>query len=216
MNCIGSRTDIFFVHIGAHSGQLRDPLYAYIILRKWAGLLIEPQPVPFRELKASYEKNTDLIFENVAVSDINGVKPFYYIEPSPNLPEWISQLSSFHKSVPEQIKQQYPEASIVSKPVECVTLSSLVAKHNISKVDIMVIDTEGHDFEILKSIDFEKIIPKLILFEHCHLSKSDYELAIKLLNREGYEMFGSHFNTIAFKDHHLGRKYEKFLVNTDN
>lgn len=41
----------FFIQIGANKGQLRDPIYGYIILKQWAGILVEPQKKSFDQLK---------------------------------------------------------------------------------------------------------------------------------------------------------------------
>ena len=39
-------------------------------------------------------------------------------------------------------------------------------KFNVSKIDLLVIDTEGHDLEIIDSIDFSVSMPRNIWFEY--------------------------------------------------
>lgn len=45
----------------------------------FAEILIEPQRNIFRRLKHNYKKANNLIFENVAVCNKNGLKPLYKI-----------------------------------------------------------------------------------------------------------------------------------------
>lgn len=72
---------------------------------------------------------------------------------------------------------------------------------------MLLIDTEGHDHVILQNIDFNKIHPKLIYFEHCHLAKEDYKAVLKLLRMQGYSLYSHKFNTIAFIDSALTKIY---------
>jgi hypothetical protein len=53
--------------------------------------------------------------------------------------------------------------------IETITFDSLV--EGVNHIDLLHIDTEGYDYEIIKSIDFDKHQPSLILFEHAHLKK---------------------------------------------
>ena len=49
-----------------------------------------------------------------------------------------------------------------------------------------VIDTEGHDLEVLRQVDFARIKPLLLMFEHQHLSRSDKAAAYGLLQANRY------------------------------
>jgi len=60
----------------------------------------------------------------------------------------------------------------VTEVVQCETLSALLNKHNLSSPDLLVIDAEGYDFEILKTIDFAHTKPKYINYEHALLSNT--------------------------------------------
>ena len=50
--------------------------------------------------------------------------------------------------------------------VPCVTLEHLVNQHlPDEKIDLLVIDAEGHDSTIIRSIDFKTVSPEAIFFE---------------------------------------------------
>jgi hypothetical protein len=76
---------------------------------------------------------------------------------------------------------------MIEERVPTARLDSLLARHGISQVDFLVIDTEGHDFEILRSLDFARVTPTLLMFEHQHLSVADKQNAYGLLAAAGYE-----------------------------
>ena len=66
-------------------------------------------------------------------------------------------------------------------------LDTLLERHGISRIDLLVIDTEGHDFEILRALDFTRFRPVLLMFEHQHLSANDKAAAYALLETHGYK-----------------------------
>ena len=59
----------------------------------------------------------------------------------------------------------------------------------MTKITILQIDTEGYDYEILKTVPFEHMQPAVVYFEHLHLSKEDNQEAVRLLKIHGYHVF---------------------------
>ena len=199
---------VFFVMIGANEGQVTDPLYSYIRLKGWKGILVEPQAKAFEKLKKSYRKNQGLIFEKAAVSDFSGQRPFFSINPEKgNPPPWAAQLSSFDKAIPSAVLKDYPDAVIESEIIDCVRLDELLKKHQIKQLDVLMIDAEGHDYAILRNFDLTKWQPQLIIFEHCHLSKPDFEATKDLLRAKQYSIYEERFNTIGYRDEALIEMY---------
>jgi hypothetical protein len=43
-----------FIQVGANDGIFGDPLREHILAHKWRGVLVEPQPEIFEQLKANY------------------------------------------------------------------------------------------------------------------------------------------------------------------
>ena len=52
------------------------------------------------------------------------------------------------------------EERIVCEPVRTLTFDSLCARHGIDAIDLLAIDTEGHDWTILSGIDFARWRPR--------------------------------------------------------
>ena len=51
-------------------------------------------------------------------------------------------------------------------PIQLVTLDSFIEKHDIQKVDLLKIDTEGYEFNVLKGLSKHCQKINLIYFEH--------------------------------------------------
>lgn len=67
--------------------------------------------------------------------------------------------------------------------VPTTTIMSLLKELDISKIDYLKIDTEGMDFDILKSIDYNSIEINFIKMEH---SYCDEQLVMDFLSNKGF------------------------------
>jgi FkbM family methyltransferase len=98
-------------------------------------------------------------------------------------------------------KKSYNPKSEFSK-IRTKTLNRILLENNISKFDLLLIDVEGHDLNVLKSIDLRKFRPKLIVVEvFIHdLSKiNDHEL-VRYMQSQGYIMYGYLITNAFFID----------------
>ena len=79
--------------------------------------------------------------------------------------------------------------------VRTLPLRALLEENGTTKVDLLQIDTEGYDYEVLKTFPFDSNAPALVCFEHCHLSESDRTAAVSLMTGYGYsiEKWGKDF-----------------------
>ena len=63
--------------------------------------------------------------------------------------------------------------NIIKKKIKTLTFSEMIKNYNIkiNNIDFLNIDTEGSDFNILKSINIQKYKPKLICIEISQFTK---------------------------------------------
>jgi len=184
----------FFVQIGAHDGITEDPIHRYVIEYRWAGLLVEPQPKVFEHLVANYAGQSRLEFLNAAIAWKDGVATLYTV-PTNGLPSAVQGMASFDSRL---LLKQIPHGTpVIELIVRTVSLESLFRTRKISRLDLLQIDTEGFDYEIIKMIDYEKIRPEIIHYEHIHLSRADREACEQLLASHGYRLHCSGQNTTA-------------------
>ena len=53
--------------------------------------------------------------------------------------------------------------------IKILVFDDLVKKYNINEIEYLFVDTEGYDYKIIKSIDFNKIKINKVKFEYKHL-----------------------------------------------
>lgn len=188
--------DFFFIQIGAHNGIANDPIRKYVFKYGLKGILLEPQKEIFMILVKNYKEQPQLIFENVAISDKNETRSLYKIKSNAqNLPKWADQLASFSKQTVLNHGDVIPDIDslIEVENVKCISFDTLLEQYKIFKIDLLQIDAEGYDYDIIKTIDFAKVKPHIIHFEHKHLNALDTGNCVKFLMKQGYQVifFGS-------------------------
>lgn len=82
--------------------------------------------------------------------------------------------------------------------VPCLTINQLVEKNWARPLDILVMDAEGYDGAILRSIDFSSISPRVIFFE-AHNIQNEMEAVKDFLKLNGYAVFDMGGDSIAVR-----------------
>ena len=193
--------DITFVQIGAFDGRQADPLYQFATRYHWTGVLVEPMPDAFAKLQVAYGHEPQIQLHNVAVAAANGTRTLYHLKrDAPGLPTWAPMLASFDRDVVMRHEAQIPgiAAFVETTDVPCVTLDTLLDRAGLNRFDLLQIDTEGYDYEILKLVDFSRIRPPIINYEHAHLRQDDWDAAIDLLVRNGYRVGIGPYDTVGY------------------
>ena len=188
--------ECFFVQIGSNDGMHGDPLRDLIAANpRWRGVFVEPLGEVFEKLKATYGADDRFALEAVAISDSTAERWFYYVASDAvrdrGLPIWAGQIGSFSRDhVVRHLRYVTADAdALVSQTlVRCETLMAVLDRNRVERIDVLHIDAESYDFEILKQLDFARFRPKLILFEHKHLSAGDRGAAMSLLSGAGYRL----------------------------
>jgi FkbM family methyltransferase len=177
------------VQIGANDGNRHDPYRPLIEKHLFSGVLVEPIPEVYKKLISNYKGQPQLHFENSAIGPNNGEMALYMLRDTNGQTEELSVFASFNEDEVLKYKKRTKQAlSVESIVVPVITFVNLLEKHNIDNVSLLAIDTEGFDYQILKSIDFKKIRPKIIEFEHSHLSEDDERASYNLLSSNGYQL----------------------------
>ncbi len=195
------------IQIGSHVGNTRnDPIFN-LVDDTTKLILVEPVPYLFEQLKKNYTNrfpdNHNLIFINKAVSDFIG--QIEMTIPSERndfskLPYWASQLASVD---PKHALGHINNLLVEKLFVKTTTINDIVKNFGITNLDLLHVDTEGHDYTILMNYNF-KIKPKQILFEHKHMDGLNIvgvkyiELSNKLIGL-GYKKKGQNDEDTLFQ-----------------
>ncbi|MDP4933343.1 MAG: FkbM family methyltransferase [Salibacteraceae bacterium] len=205
---------VFVFQVGANDGITHDPIHKFVKRDQWSGILLEPQKYVFEKfLKPIYAKNKGVIPVNAAIGYEDGEATLYRIAFSNK--RWATGLASFDKSslqalfddgtiLKRTIKtgETFPkEASnqIAQDQIKTYSPSSLINQYQVTKIDLLMIDAEGFDFEVIKMFDMNLVKPASIIFERTHLSAEERKECDDLLTRHGYQFKDINANTLAWQ-----------------
>jgi FkbM family methyltransferase len=198
----------FVLQIGANDGVTADPIYHQIIKYGLPAVLVEPQPAAFAALQQNYASQPDVRFEQALVAEGGGEREFYIVDSvGTKFGAWCYQIASLDRSlvvsllrahrvemgVPENVESFVKAVKIPAKTV-CEVLDA----HQVTSVDILIIDTMGFDFEILKLFPFQRTTPSIVSFEETMLSHDDRLAAYALLQGLGYGLCKVGVDTIGY------------------
>lgn len=100
----------------------------------------EPHPRTFSLLKSEMAQSPTVSLINKAVADLVGQVRLY---------DFRSEDGSTQASLSDTAIRLY-SSDIVEHAVDCVTVDSFMAEAGIDHIDLLKIDTEGHDLSVLK------------------------------------------------------------------
>jgi len=161
MNVFRGKQNGVFVDVGAYDGIDISNTYHFEKDLNWTGICIEPSPQSFELLK----QNRSCIIENCAISDIE--KEIDFI----NVTGWGASGSAFNDTntkildtIKEMVKVHGGTYEIIKIPA--YRLETILYKYNIRIVDYCSIDVEGHELNVIKSINWNKFYIKYITIEN--------------------------------------------------
>ena len=160
------------VSIGSHTGfWLQKELEKF---KNKKNILVEPVPYNLIELKENTKKFDNIVIEASAISDKDEQIPFYFIKRDSIgklKKHWASGIGSFNKlHILNHRTKRFlvSESDIETIDIQCLSFTSLVKKYSINKIGRLMLDVEGAEYKILKSINLKSIIIKEIFFEKKH------------------------------------------------
>lgn len=195
---------ISLLQIGACDGETSDSINRYVKAGNIDAYLVEPSKVNFAKLESYYRiSGTQATLINAAIADADGKRSFYSIKDEGRWKDkgWARQLASFYKS--HLLKHGILEHEILEEEVDCMTVKTVLQKHQLNNLDVLVIDTEGYDGEIVKMVLDQNILPVFIAFENVQLlklySQKQLDELYNLLASKGYVWTQDRINTMAIR-----------------
>jgi FkbM family methyltransferase len=199
---------VSFLQVGAMDGVKFDPLHKRIRAQGWRGVLFEPLPDMFENLRRNYAGCEGLTLVQAAIDAEEGERHMFRIPQalvaSGTLPEWALGISSFYndrnalggKKI-DEATCALVQANTVREPVRCTTFARALTDHAIGSLDLLQIDTEGHDWAILQTFPIERLQPLVINFEYYNLQEAEVGEALAWLRRHGYAYGMDHKDVTA-------------------
>jgi len=150
------------VQIGANKGY--DHVFEKVKNQKYECLLVEPNPYSLEHLRECYADFDNCHFDECAITTYDGKIEMHFND--------IDSGDSSHSSISldHVVKHNNKLSNITSQNVSCMKLETLLEKYgwHTSEIDWLYIDAEGHDCDIILSVDFSKLNIKNIFFETVH------------------------------------------------
>jgi len=153
----------FFVDVGAHDGVSINNTLHFEKYNNWKGINVEPIKKVYDKLVNNRPNSINL---NLAVCNNDGETEFVC---NTGYTEMISGIKDNFDSRHWQRLQN--ENKIMGSTTEIIKvntkkLETICDEYNISHINYLSIDVEGAEFEVIKSINFDKVFIDVIGFEN--------------------------------------------------
>jgi len=176
LNCPGVERTV--VDVGANDGFYSSNSYPFIA-RGWRALLIEPHPAAFLKAKQLHRKRKHVSLLNAACSEREGELELQ------TLAEDDDGSHSFLGEKAEVGVKDSARPPGESFHVKVHRLETLLDNFNIPhKFGLLTIDTEGHDFAVLRGANLTRYRPHVIITE----KNPDDEEKYTFLRANGYHL----------------------------
>ena len=187
----GIKTNGFYVDVGAHH-PLRFSNTYKLYKKGWHGINIDAMPDSMDLFKRLRPRDINI---EKAISDSKQILTYYaFNEPA---------LNGFSPELAKLYQEQGKYHILFKKDLETSTLEEILDQYlpQGQKIDFLSIDVEGLDFAILKSNNWRKYKPEIILIEILRKTLDeilDNEVTI-FLKQLGYSIDAKCMNTVIFK-----------------
>jgi hypothetical protein len=176
----------FFVDVGCFHPVKYNNTYK-LYKKGWRGVNIDIDSIKIEGFQIVRPSDTNIAR---AVSNTPGTLDY-----------WSNGFYSLTGSLDESFAAGKP--GYIKKTVEADTLTNILSKtkYQGQRIDFLTVDAEGHDYEVLTSLDFEIYQPRLIAVETHkeRLEDVQKEQLFQLLDSKGYSMVNWVGLTLLFK-----------------
>lgn len=176
----------FYVEVGSNNPITHSNTFK-LYLNGWNGILIDANPNLIDLSKRIRKK--DICINALISNESRGTN--FYISKNSNF-------SSIHKNHVENNDGIQDVIKMQTYSLDNILQDNL---HSFSSLDLLMIDVEGHDLEVLKSIDLNKYKPTLIVIEDLefdYLNPFNNEICKYLFNF-GYKLISIDKLNLYFK-----------------
>lgn len=182
-----------YLDIGTNHPVIGSNSY-FFYQRGSRGVCVEPDPVLFEMIKRKRPKD---ICINAGIGMNETSEADFYIFP-------VSGWNTFSKKEAEYRKANgQPYNKVIRMPLK--NINTIIRGNFKTNPDFISIDVEGLDFDIVKSLDFETLAPKVLVIETIRFGDSDKQekqnTIIDFILSKGYKVYADTFvNTIFLKN----------------
>ena len=197
------KKDGFYIEIGANDGYNGSTTF-FAQQLGWKGICIEPQKETFERL----QKYRNCALYNFAISDKTRKDVEFITFPERDFRSGIADTMS-----DSHIEEAKKLSSMSTATINTVTFGDMMKDFpDVKHIDFLSIDTEGHEMNVLRSIDFDKYSFGLITIE-----TEENSDVVEFVEQKGYKPLLTAGSDVIFvpKNYRIEEKrYENSLSNT--
>ena len=186
------KRDGFYVDVGAHHPIRHSNTYL-LYRRGWRGINIDATPGSMAEFRRLRPR--DINIECLVASDSSPRQFYMFNEPALNTASSALARERPAENARYQVTREYE--------LRPRTLASLLGGllPGATKIDLMSVDVEGLDLDVLRSNDWERYRPTLLLVEvlQTELSTLDSQEIVHFLRDRNYRPIAKLYNTVIFR-----------------
>ena len=161
---IGNKFDKTFLEFGATNGLDLSNTFMLESSFGWKGVLSEPSPQWHTSLKEN-RKNSKIITKCIWTE--SNKKLDFFESDAGEYSTLNDYLENDIKSMPGNTKLRKKSGKLIK--VETISLNDVIKNYFQNKAPSYIsIDTEGSEYEIIKSFNFKKYRPQIFTIEHNH------------------------------------------------
>lgn len=172
-NLFEKKQNGFFIELGANNGLLQSNTAFLEKNRNWTGILIEPNIKNYELCKINRPLSN--CYNYACVPD-DFTDSFIYGDFDLPSNDQISLMSSINGV-------RLNNNNLVKVPVS--TLTNILDKQSIPKIDLLSLDVEGYELCVLRGFNFNKYKPSYLLIE---IYDFDFEKISNYLKENNYEL----------------------------
>lgn len=192
----------FYVDVGAHDGVSFNNTLYFEKNNNWSGINIEPIKKVFDNLVINRPNNINL---NCAVCNNDGETEFLC---NTGYTEMLSGIKdNFDVRHLYRIQNENIHMGSTTEVIKVNTkkLETIFDENNVSHINYLSIDVEGSEFEVIKSINFDKVFIDVIGFENNYIDTSIpiieylYNKGFIFINKTALDIFMINKMSIFYK-----------------
>lgn len=182
--------DGFFIECGSADGIDHNICVWFEDNMGWTGLNIEPNPHAYKHLATN---RPNCINENLALSDSEGEATIHIPTGGPRKNEPLqASLESWRKDfwagkMPGGYKGALKGTKVEEVTVKTDTYTNVIARNGVDKVDLFILDVEGHEVPALRGMIESPVLPRVIVVEN---NKTDMDEVYRMIDPLGYAVNG--------------------------
>jgi FkbM family methyltransferase len=179
----------FYVDVGAHHPQRFSNTY-YFYKMGWMGINIDAMPGSMKKFEKIRPRDINV---EIAVNDVQGKIKYYAFNDS--------ALNTFSSKLAKVYREKY--RMIFTREIEAMPLSQILDRYlpRNKKIDFLSIDVEKFELNVLKSNNWSKYVPKIILVEMLdnRMDSLNTDDIYQFLIEKNYQLVSKTPNTAIFK-----------------